>query len=135
MIASFVHDASLHRLAQACRYNLCMSSDLRTTIQKLMSEQGISQRRLAELGKIDQPSLSKFLSGVTADLQVSTLRAIATVLGTTTSQLLGETEYLADPKIARVVHAMEKMPEYKKDAVVATSSALSKPAEDGGLAA
>lgn len=91
-----------------------------------MERQKLSQRRLAELGGIDQPSLSKYLSGVSADIQVSTLKAIAEVLGTTVAHLLGETTYPADPKIARVVHAMETMPEYKKDAVVATSSALTE---------
>jgi len=114
---------------------LFMSHDPRTAIQSLMDEQGLSQRRLAELSGVDQPTLSKYLTGVTTDLKVTTLMSIAEALNTTAAFLIGEASYINDPKIVRVLRAMESMPEYKKDAVVATSSALSEQSDNNGATA
>lgn len=102
----------------------------REIIKALMEVKGLSQRRLAEAAQIDQSSLSKYLSEKTEQITVQTLQAIANTLEVSTSTLLGETDALGDPKIAAVVHAMERMPEYRKDAVVAASSALATQTSD-----
>lgn len=94
----------------------------------------MSERRLAELAEIDQSSLNRYMRYESKDIQLNTLGAIASALGTTISDLLGENQLSHDPKIMRVMHAMEAMPEYKKDAVVATSSALAQPEQDGEAA-
>ena len=112
-----------------------MAHSTRIIIAQLMSTQQLSQRRLAELADIDQPSLSKYLAGQTQDIMAGNLIAIARVLGVSVATLAGETA-LADPKVATVVKAMETMPEYKKDAIVATSTALAeRPPPDDAKAA
>lgn len=83
----------------------------------------MSQRRLAELAGIDQPSLSKYLSGETQDVLTGTLVAIAQALDVSVAHLTGEAQ-AHDPRIATVVRAMEALPDYLKDAVVATANAL-----------
>lgn len=102
---------------------------LRETISELLREKQMSQRRLAEAAGIDQPSLSKFLSGQTQDILAGNLVAIADALGVTVGYLTGET-YDRDRKIAVVARAMERMPEYKKDAVVAAAEALAGQLDD-----
>lgn len=110
--------------------SVLMAHGTRIIIAQLMSAQQLSQRRLAELAEIDQPSLSKYLAGQTQDIMAGNLIAIARVLGVSVATLAGETA-LADPKVATVVKAMETMPEYKKDAIVATSTALAEKPPSG----
>lgn len=109
--------------------------DPRERIKALLAAQGMSERRLAELAEVDQSSLNRYMRLESKDIQLSTLGKIAEALGTNISHLLGEDDFLRDPKIQRVIVAMESMPEYKKDAVVATSSALAEQPNDNGQAA
>lgn len=99
-----------------------------------MEKQGLSQRRLAEIGSIDQSALSRYLSNESHDIRLGTLTSIANALGVPLSQLITDHEVSHDPKILRVVKAMESMPEYKKDAVVAASSALTEQTGRGNAA-
>jgi len=92
----------------------------REIISMLMAQRGLSQRRLAEMAGLDQPSLSKYLSGQTQDILAGNLIAIAQALEVSVGYIAGDTD---DPKVATVVRAMQNMPEYKKDAVVATAAA------------
>lgn len=101
---------------------------MRETIAALLAARGMSQRRLAELADIDQPSLSKFLSGQTQDILAGNLVAIARALNVSVAYLAGELPE-RDAKVATVVRAMESLPDYMKDAVVATAAALADQAD------
>lgn len=111
-----------------------MTPDPREKIKALLLQQRMSERRLAEIAEIDQSALNRYMRHVSKDIQLNTLGAIAAALGTTIGHLLGEDRLSSDPKIMRVLQAMEAMPEYKKDAVVATSSALAQRDQDSNAA-
>lgn len=101
---------------------------IRDTITALLAERQMSQRRLAELAGIDQPSLNKYLNGQTQDIMAGNLVSIAGALGVSVAYLAGESPE-RDAKVATVVRAMEALPDYMKDAVVATAAALAERAQ------
>lgn len=92
----------------------------------------MSHTALAELCGVPQPTISRFLSGTHASLSVENLSAIADALDVSVSQLLGETPLEADPKIARVIAVMQRLPEYKKDAIVQVSNSFAQPDSSEG---
>ena len=69
-------------------------------------------------------TLSRFLAGETGTLSVAHFRALARVLGVSVSQLIGESSLVDDPRVSKVVAAMAKMPEDKKDVMVAICEAM-----------
>lgn len=85
-----------------------------------------SQRALAAAAGMDQSLLSRFLSGKTEVLEFHHLQSLAHAMGMSVSQAIGEEPTTADPKILAVARLMQEMPEYKKDAIVAASTALAK---------
>jgi transcriptional regulator with XRE-family HTH domain len=109
--------------------NAQMHSDDRTgtraIITALMAKHGFtSERALAEAAGIDQSSFNRYMREETAYLSIKSLQALAEILQCTSSQLLGETPLEDDPKVAKVLRAMETLPEYMKDVIVATSKTL-----------
>jgi transcriptional regulator with XRE-family HTH domain len=103
---------------------------VRDTITRLLELRGgMSHTALAELCGVPQPTISRFLSGTHAALSVDSLAAIAAALDVSVGQLLGETPLQDDPKIARVVAVMQRLPEYKKDAIVQVSNSFDEPNE------
>lgn len=97
----------------------------RAIITSLMAKRGFeSERALAEAAGIDQSAFNRYMREETAYLSVKSLQALAEVLQCTSSQLLGETPMESDPKVATVMRAMETLPEYMKDVIVATSKTL-----------
>lgn len=104
-------------------------ADPREIIRKLMEAHDIqSETELAHRADVDQSTVNRYMSGKTAWLSTRYLVAIANCLGVTTSQLLGEVPLDADPKTAAVLKAMQTLPEYLKDIVVATSQSLAEKA-------
>lgn len=57
-------------------------------------------------------------------MSVAHFRALARVLGVSVSQLIGESSLVDDPRVSKVVAAMAKMPEDKKDVMVAICEAM-----------
>lgn len=113
-----------------------MHDRTRENIAKLMKEEGVpSERHLALACKMSQSTLHRFLKSDTAALEYKHLVAIAHYFSLTVSQLTGETPYNEDRKVRAVTLAMQDMPEYKKDMLVAASSSLTKPDEDKKQAA
>lgn len=106
--------------------------DPREIIQLLKSRAGItSDHELARECGVKQPVLHKYLSGKTAEMEMSSYRKLSAFFKVTVSQLLGETPLdhdvqAPDPKIAAVVQVMEALPEYKKDVLVAASHSLAE---------
>lgn len=101
-----------------------MGDQTRAVIKKLMAREGFTGRKLAILAGIDQPSLSKYLSGKTSELSLATLLALAKALEVRVGQILGEEPLDVDEKTRKVVRAMEHMPESYKDAILRTTEAL-----------
>lgn len=106
--------------------------DPREIIQLLKGKANItSDHELARECGVAQPVLHKYLSGKTAEMEMTSYRKIAAFFKVTVSQLLGETPldydvHTTDPKIAAVVRVMEALPEYKKDVLVAASNSLAE---------
>lgn len=110
-----------------------MHETTRGIIRALMSEHGVpSERQLALDCGMSQSTLNRFLNGDTDTLDFHHLQAIAHYFSLTVSQLIGETPFEADRKIRVVTLAMQQMPEYKKDMLVAASSSLAKPEKSDG---
>lgn len=100
----------------------------RDNIRKLMEENGIhSERQLAMECGIVQSTLNRFMGGQTDSFDFVNLQTVAHFFGLTVSQLIGETPFEEDRKVRVVTLAMQQMPEYKKDMLVAASTALNHP--------
>ncbi|WOI43765.1 helix-turn-helix transcriptional regulator [Acidovorax sp. BLS4] len=112
-----------------------MHEKTREIIRRLMAEGGItSERQLASDCGMTQSTLNRFMKGATDSLEFQHIQTIAHYFGLTVSQLIGETPFNEDRKVRVVTLAMEQMPEYKKDMLVAASSALTEPDNGNGHA-
>jgi transcriptional regulator with XRE-family HTH domain len=118
------NDASTHYERQGISDNQPMHEQTRPNIKRLLTEHDMSERQLAIACGMSQTTLNRFLKGHTETLDYGNLRSIAHYFDLTVSQLTGETPLMADRKIQSVVLAMEAMPDYKKDMLVAASSSL-----------
>lgn len=134
-----VHDASMHYEMQAAAENATMHEQTRRIIVKLMQDQGVpSERHLALACDMSQSTLYRFLKAETETLDFKHLQALAHYFSLTVSQLTGETPFDEDRKVRAVALAMQRMPEYKKDVLVAASFSLTepdtenKPSKNGG---
>lgn len=122
------HNALMHQSAQAFSENARMHEATRVNIRKLMAQHEVkSERQLALDCNITQSALNRFLKGESETLEFLALQTLAHYFGLTVSQLIGETPFETDPKIRVVTLAMQQMPEYKKDMLVAASSSLAQP--------
>jgi len=113
-----------------------MHEEARQNIRKLMADRKIAHEKdLANLAGVEQSKLNRYLNnriqepGLDFFLKLSiffrvSLDEIAGLRPMHTNTLDASGAYSNDPKIAQVVHAMEHMPEERKDAVVAASVAL-----------
>lgn len=119
------HDATMHQASSGRTNNLAMHEQTREIIRKLMTANAVpSERRLAIDCQMNQSTLQRFMANETDSLNFNNLQSIAQHFGVTVSQLIGETPLQEDVKIRQVVMAMQTMPEYMKDVVVATSQTL-----------
>lgn len=121
------YDASTHYRLQAIFENAEMHEQTRQMILAQMGEAGVtSERQLAIECNMSQSTLHRFMKGETEQLEFHHLQALAHYFSLTVSQLIGETSFEPDPKIRVVALAMQQMPEYKKDVLVAASSSLTE---------
>lgn len=86
----------------------------------------LSANQLALKSGIPQPTITRILNGESLDPDTATLRPLAEYFSVTVGQLRGEEPILRDPKIRRVVSAMEPMHEYQKDALVQIADTLAQ---------
>lgn len=113
-----------------------MHETIRANIRRLMLDAGIkSEADLAARAGVVQSTLNRYLAGRTEQINYSALKTIADYFKVTVSDLDGSATRHSDPKIAQVVHVMEHLPEYRKDALVATGNALAQLPESNGQAA
>jgi len=102
-----------------------MHEKTRDIIRLLIQRNGIeSERQLALGAGMDQSTLHRFMAQKSDTMNFTHMQAIARYFGITVSQLIGELPLDEDPKIRGVMLAMQQLPEYKKDVVLATSQAL-----------
>jgi len=122
------HDnASAHYYWQAIPENARMHEMTRANIRKLMDEFEVpSERQLAMDCNMSQSTLNRFMKGDTDSLDFIHLQKLAHYFSLTVSQLIGETPFEADRKVRVVLLAMQQMPEYKKDMLVAASNSLTE---------
>lgn len=123
------HDASVHLKMQVPLQNSAMHEATRENIKELMGD--ASERQLAIDCNMSQSTLHRFLKGETESLEFMHLQTLAHYFSLTVSQLIGETPFDDDKKIRTVTLAMQQMPEYKKDVLVAASSSLTEPEGNG----
>lgn len=103
--------------------------DSRQIIRQLLKSRGFnSPRALAITAGVSQPTLSRYLSGESDDMEMPTWRALADALEVTVSQLLGESPIGADPDIVSVTRAMERLPAPQRAALVAAANAMAEAA-------
>lgn len=127
-----LHDASMHYVLQAEFENAGMHTRTREILKQLMADHQVaSERQLAHDCNMSQSTLHRFIKGETETLDFHHLQTLAHHFQLTVSQLIGETPFNSDAKIRTVVMAMERMPEYKKDVLVAASSSLTQSGNNG----
>lgn len=108
-----------------------MHEKTRENIAMLMKAQDVpSERHLALACDMSQSTLHRFLKGETETLEFKHLMALSHYFSLTVSELIGEVPFDEDKKVRAVTVAMQRMPEYKKDMLVAASSSLSQPNGD-----
>lgn len=86
----------------------------------------ISANELARRTGVPQPTITRILKGESQDPDTATLAPLARYYSITVSQLRGEEPLIRDAKIRAVVHAMEQMQEYQKDAMVKMGDTLTQ---------
>jgi transcriptional regulator with XRE-family HTH domain len=96
--------------------------NLRQAIERLE----ISHNDLARSSGVDQPTISRFLSGKHETLTLDNLSALAKPLKVTVGQLIGELPLYDDNNFSRLLIAAESMPAYKVKALAAAAEALAK---------
>lgn len=88
----------------------------------------ISANQLAEKTGVPQPTITRILNGQSLDPDTETLRPLADYFKVTVGQMRGEDPLLRDPKIIRVITAMEQMNAYQKDTMVRLGDTITEPA-------
>lgn len=120
-------NASTHQVVRQKENNAEMHDKTRENIKTLLADAGLSERQLAAECGISQSTLNRFMQGVTESLDFPNLQTIAGYFSLTVSQLIGETPFESDQKVRSVLLAMQQMPEYKKDMIVAATLKLAEP--------
>jgi transcriptional regulator with XRE-family HTH domain len=121
-------DASTHQAVISASHNSGMHEKTRENIRKLIAgEPGLSERRLAMDCGMNQSTLNRFMKGESDTLEFNNLQQLAHYFSLTVSQLIGEVPFEEDRKVRSVVLAMQQMPEYKKDMLVAATLSLAQP--------
>lgn len=123
----YYRQPSLRVLGNLMKYLDNSSMDwnqIRGRIEKLITEKGLTHNQLAEISKVPQPTISRFIKGDTDSMTLENLYTLAHHLGSTVGAVIGEQEFEPDPKVRTVAHMMQSLPDYKKDVVVSTAETL-----------
>jgi DNA-binding Xre family transcriptional regulator len=86
----------------------------------------LSATQLAIRAGVSQPTISRFLKGTTETMHQDTLAALARALQCNVAQLIGEYAPESDAQVARVVRAMEHLPEYQKTLIVEMAEGMAE---------
>ena len=91
---------------------------------KFREAAGLSQEQLSYKSGIPQGTISRIENATHKSVEIDTLHALASSLGLTTSELIGEKEPQSDPKIREMTTLMMPMSEYQKNAIVGAAKGL-----------
>jgi transcriptional regulator with XRE-family HTH domain len=94
------------------------------TLKQLREASQLNQTELAERSGVSQPNISKIENGSYGVLGVEIAHALASALGVTTSELIGEKGAENDPYIREMNAIMEPLAEYDKRAVVGAAKGI-----------
>jgi transcriptional regulator with XRE-family HTH domain len=94
------------------------------TLKRLREASGLNQTELAERSSVIQPNISKIENGAYGVLGVEIAHALASALGVTTSELIGEKQPENDPHIREMNVIMEPLPEYDKRTVIGAAKGI-----------
>jgi transcriptional regulator with XRE-family HTH domain len=102
----------------------------RNIIRKLRDQRGIaSDRQLAIVAGLHQPTLSRYLTGVTKSMDVENFRLLAQALGVTLSELLGEVPLSSGGVLREVMLLMQDLPPSMQGALLAAGRAMAQASE------
>lgn len=114
------HNAHVHR-------NPYLNGDPRDIIRRLRDVRGFtSDRALAQAAGIPQPTLSRYLSGVSRDMELANFAALAAALGVTVSELLGEVPISSNLKVRELSRILDRLPEPQQAALLAAGAAMAE---------
>lgn len=97
---------------------------VRSNIKHLMEVQGLNDTTLAALCGVPQPTIWRFLTGVTNSMLLDNLKAIADKLDSTVGELIGETPLEMNEDNRRMIKAMQRMPKYTVRGFIAAAEAF-----------
>jgi transcriptional regulator with XRE-family HTH domain len=112
----------------ACKWSLdnesmALRDVLLANIERLMKARGIrNMTELARLSDVPQSVLSRFKTGKHGSISLEAVEKLARVFEVPAFELLDPTT--GDPRTAKVLAAMESLPDWAKDAVAASAAAL-----------
>ena len=107
--------------------------DLRQTLQALIERDGLNPTRLAQATGISQPTISRFLDGTAATMELETVKLLARHFKVTVSQLIGETPLEDEGDLMFAYKAMQSMPPYQVRQVLRIIETLSTPPDSDTL--
>jgi transcriptional regulator with XRE-family HTH domain len=106
--------------------------DPRERIRELRDARGFpSDRKLAEAAGVEQPTLSRYLSGKTKEMTVENFEALARALGVTLSELMGEVPLSSRVLLGEAEAVMRHLTDEQLRQVIDVARALF-PRETGG---
>lgn len=101
-------------------------------LKDAFDESGLKAIQLAATVKVSSATVSDWMSGEIKKIEGDRMLKVCDALNILPKWLMfGEGNKRADQKINAVTTAMQKMPEYKKDVVVATSNSLAESEKSG----
>ena len=123
----------LQRITHASpqRHNAAMhdqpnSSVTRETIKRLRIERGFpSDRALAIAAGLNQPTLSRYLKGESATMELASFQALCRIFNLTLSELMGEVPY-ASPAAREVIKLMAQLDEPQREQILRVARALTR---------
>ena len=99
--------------------------DPRTIIRQLREDRGYpSDRALAIAAGIKQPTLSRYLAGATATMEMANWMALANTLGVTLSELLGEVPLNSSMAVREILHIANRLDERGQETILTVGRAL-----------
>lgn len=108
---SAVHVNRIFSLMTQKAVSCCVDMTLAERLRSAIEARGVKQSWLAAEAGIPEETLSRIVTGVTANPKVETLAKIARVLGETVSALIGEPGYHvpeSDRKMLDALHTLER---------------------------
>lgn len=83
-----------------------------------------SLRQVALQAGIGQPTLQRYMTGVTDELELRTLRAVGKLFGVTVSELIGEVPLLSDVPTRSIITMLAAMTLAQREQLVRVAKEL-----------